>query len=157
MKKLFKSYTSFTRTERIGLLCLCALLIIFIIIRATMSLWVHPVTDTEKEKKLAAAWDTIKRSQPKEVNDTDEKIKIEYKNTTNKNEAPLRDIIDLNTADSATLLRIKGIDPATAGRIVAYRAAHGPFTSIDQLLHIPNLPAATFDILKKHLVINKTR
>ena len=157
MKKLFRSFTSFTRTELLGLLCLSALLLILIAIRATMSLWVHPAMDTEKEKKLMAAWETFKRSQPKATNDSTEKIPNDYQDASDENETPLRDVIDLNTADSATLVRLKGIGPVTAGQIVTYRNIHGPFTSINQLLDIRHFPDATFDILKKHLVISKTK
>jgi competence ComEA-like helix-hairpin-helix protein len=40
---------------------------------------------------------------------------------------------ELNRASAAELERVPGIGPRLAERIVAYRAAHGPFTSHDQL------------------------
>ncbi len=157
MKKPFKSYTSFTRTERFGLLCLSALVIILITIRATMHLWVHPANDTEKEKKLVAAWETYKRSQPvKKMVDTTGKTN-DYQDAFDDNPTPLPNIIDINTADSATLVRLKGIGPVTAAKIVARRQNTGPFTNINQLLEIRRFPDATFKILKQHLVIQKVK
>lgn len=63
MKKLLKSYLSFTRTERIGLVLLCGLLILLIAIRVSMHLCIHPDFDTEKEKKLVTAWEAFKKKQ----------------------------------------------------------------------------------------------
>ena len=157
MKKYIKSYISFTRAERLGLLCLSALLIILIGIRAFMYLWVHPANDAEKEKKITAAWENFKCNQPiVKKAAPDEKVN-DYEDAFDDNATPLPSIIDLNTADSATLVRLKGIGPATARKIVAYRKNTGPFTNIDQLLQIRKFPDATFKILKQHLVIKTTK
>jgi DNA uptake protein ComE-like DNA-binding protein len=150
MKKALRSYLSFSRTERVGLVCLGALIIILIIIRTTMSLWVHPVNDTEKERQLIAAWEVYKRSQPK-TDSTHEKN--DYQDAFDDNDAPLPAIIELNSADSATLVRLKGIGPVTAGKIVARRREKGPFTHIDQLKEVGAFAPETFEILKKHLTI----
>ena len=154
MKKLIKSYISFTRTERIGLVCLCALLIILITVRATMPLWVHPAKNTEKEKRLVAAWETFKRTQSKPVNDTAQK-KNDYQDAFDENETPLPNVIDLNTADSATLVRLKGIGPVTAGKIVARRKKKGPYTNLEQLKEVGVFTVPAFEILKKHLRLSQ--
>ena len=157
MKKLFKSYTSFTRTERMGILGLSALLIILITIRATMHIWVHPKTDPEKDKQLVAAWERFKRSHPPVKTPDTAGTTNDYQDAFDDNETPLPAIIDINTADSATLVRFKGIGPVTAGGIVARRKNKGPFTNIDQLMEIRKFPAATFKILKAHLVIGSAK
>lgn len=157
MKKQLKSYTSFARTERFGLLSLSALLIILITIRATMHLWVHPPNDPGKEKKLAAAWETFKRSQPVPKPTDSTSTVNDYQDANDNNETPLPNIVDINTTDSATLVRFKGIGPVTAHEIVARRQKLGPFTDINQLLEIRKFPEATFKILKQHLVIHKVK
>ncbi len=48
--------------------------------------------------------------------------------------------LDLNTADSAALLRVPGVGPYFAHRIVRYRELLGGFVSTAQLLEIKNLP-----------------
>ena len=44
--------------------------------------------------------------------------------------------IDVNTADAATLESLPSIGPAIAARMIAYREAHGPFGSIEELLRV---------------------
>ena len=154
MKKLLKSYGSFTRTERIGLVALSALLIILLTIRATMHLWVHPAIDTEKEKKLVASWETFKRSQPAIKKDTADD-KRDYVDAADDADIPMPDIININTADSATLVRLKGIGPVSARKIVARRKNKGPFTDVNQLMEVCSMPEATFELLKKHLSVEQ--
>jgi competence protein ComEA len=44
------------------------------------------------------------------------------------------DPVNINSADAATLAReLKGIGPAKAEAIVAYRKDHGPFRSVEEL------------------------
>ena len=48
--------------------------------------------------------------------------------------------VDLNTADAATLAReLKGIGPARAEAIVAWREANGPFRSPDDLVLVQGI------------------
>ena len=152
MRKLFKTFATFSRTERLGLLALSALLIVLIAVRATMHLWVHPASDPEKEKKMVAAWETFKRSQPI-VKKADTSDKSEYVDASDDGTVPLPNIININTADSATLVRLKWIGPVSAAKIVARRTTKGPFTNVDQLLEVCSIPTATFKVLKKHLSI----
>jgi len=54
--------------------------------------------------------------------------------------------IDLNAADAAALAAgIDGIGPAKAAAIVAYRAEHGPFKTVDDLLLVRGIGQATLD------------
>lgn len=61
MKELLKSYPSFTRRERMGLVVLLALLLLLIVVKATMQFWVKPVNDSLQQQKLAAAWNAYKK------------------------------------------------------------------------------------------------
>lgn len=48
--------------------------------------------------------------------------------------------VDINTADAATLAReLKGIGPARAEAIVAWREANGPFKSPDDLVLVQGI------------------
>ena len=82
--------------------------------------------------------------------------KNDYQDAFDENKAPLPNIIDINIADSATLVRLKGIGPVTAGKIIERRNKKGPFTNINQLLEIRHFPEATFELLKKHLVVDSS-
>jgi competence protein ComEA len=48
--------------------------------------------------------------------------------------------VDLNTADAATLAReLKGVGPARAEAIVAWREANGPFRSPEDLVKVQGI------------------
>ncbi len=61
--------------------------------------------------------------------------------------------VALNTASSASLQRLPGIGPALAGRIVAYRQAHGPFSKVAHITKVKGIGAKTLKKLQPHLVL----
>lgn len=50
--------------------------------------------------------------------------------------------IDLNTASASELERLPGVGPVLAGRIASFRADHGPFEEIEDLLDVPGIGEA---------------
>lgn len=62
--------------------------------------------------------------------------------------------IDLNKADSARLLPIRGIGPVLAGRIVRYRAALGGFVNWAQLQQVYGLDSTVIGIMKARFYID---
>src|SRR5271156_6278384 len=109
MKRAAKSYISFTRLERLGLMGLAVLLLILIAIKASMFLWVHPDIDTEKEKKLISSWGTFKQNQSINEHSTPDYTKKDFQDVLDADALP--DSIDINNADSVMLVRLKGIGP----------------------------------------------
>ena len=152
MKKAIRSFVTFNRTERIGLAALCLALVVLLSVRATMALWVHPSTNEEQNKKLITAAQTFQRIQPIIHTDTTAPTTKDYQDRFDEQTTPLPDQIDLNTADSATLVRLKGIGPTTAGKIIARRNKK-PFTNISQLSEVGRIPHKTLELLKKHLFV----
>ncbi len=51
-------------------------------------------------------------------------------------------VLDLNAADAAALDGLPRIGPVLAGRIVAWRTAHGRFSSVDELGEVPGIGPA---------------
>ena len=62
-------------------------------------------------------------------------------------------LVDLNRADSLTLLGIRGVGPAMAGRILAARRRRGRFRSIDDLLEVSGIGPRTLERLRAQVTV----
>nr|WP_313405123.1 helix-hairpin-helix domain-containing protein [Pseudomonas sp.] len=63
--------------------------------------------------------------------------------------------VNLNTADAETLQReLAGIGATKAQAIVAYREAHGNFASVDELLEVKGIGAATLEKNRDKLMVD---
>ena len=62
--------------------------------------------------------------------------------------------IELNGADSLSLIRIPGIGPVLASRIIRYRKLLGGFYTIDQLREVYGLRSANFETLAPYMTID---
>lgn len=57
-------------------------------------------------------------------------------------------IVNLNTGSAAELETLPGIGEVTAGRIIDYREANGPFRSVDDLVHVQGISMKTINALR---------
>jgi len=117
-----------------------------------MFLFIHPVTDNEKQERIKA-WDKLRQNSIEIKAGTTGKNNFIYGNKFNHHHLSDSEMIDINSADSETLVSLRGIGPATASRIIGRRKTIGPFTDINQLLEIPHFPKTYFHIIKQHLII----
>jgi competence protein ComEA len=62
-----------------------------------------------------------------------------------------REKIDLNSADSAALVRLPGIRPVLSSRIIKYRKLLGGFVSAEQLKEVYGLNEETYKLLEKRV------
>lgn len=62
--------------------------------------------------------------------------------------------LDLNRASAAELEALPGIGPALASRILAWRAEHGPFRSLEELAAVPGLGARRAEALRPYLAVS---
>lgn len=53
-------------------------------------------------------------------------------------------LVNINTADAALLDTLPGIGPTLAGRIIDYRAAHGPFAAISDIQNVSGIGPSTY-------------
>jgi len=157
-----KDHFYFTRNDRI-----VAIILLFIIIAANLVR--NPLNRTPGETAfetdtLSHAPDTVRRivyvrdtvRRKWYVRDTVVKYRIETKDTVSNPihkakigpESPL----DLNTMDSTGLVKLPGIGPVFASRIIRYREQLGGFSRTDQLTEIKGLP----DSLMKWFFISDT-
>ncbi len=56
-------------------------------------------------------------------------------------------LVNLNTADQATLETLPGVGPVTAESILAWRTDNGGFTAVDELLEVDGIGEATLEDL----------
>jgi competence protein ComEA len=62
--------------------------------------------------------------------------------------------VDINTASATTLAgAITGVGENKAATIVAYREAHGPFISVDDLSSVKGIGEATVDKNRHNLMV----
>lgn len=146
VKKVFRSYGTFSRKERIGIAALSLLLVALIVVRLSMSYWAGPQPAKEIEVRIRSAQAVYKRSQP-------EKEKEKDYLDAQAVDMDVPDIINLNSVDSATLVLLKGIGPATAHKIIEYRNQSGAFTDVNQIRSLGRFSTETFELLKPHLTV----
>lgn len=71
-----------------------------------------------------------------------------------KNKTPA--LVELNGADSATLVAIRGIGPLTAGRIIRYREALGGFASVEQLQEIQGMTERNYLMIRQQIFVDSS-
>jgi competence protein ComEA len=62
-------------------------------------------------------------------------------------------LVNLNTADQAALESLPGVGPVTATAILEWRAEHGAFSSVDELLEVSGIGDATLAEIAPHVTL----
>ena len=62
--------------------------------------------------------------------------------------------VNINTATVEQLDTLPGIGPVLAQRIVDYRTAHGPFTTIQEITQVPGIGDATLEKIKDRISVS---
>jgi competence protein ComEA len=64
------------------------------------------------------------------------------------------DPVNVNTADAATIAKaLNGVGLKKAEAIVAYRAAHGPFKNVDELVRVDGIGKATVEKVRANVKV----
>lgn len=63
------------------------------------------------------------------------------------------DKLDVNRATQEQLQTVPGIGPALARRIVEWRREHGPFETLEELLHVRGIGPRTLDRIRPYLEV----
>jgi len=66
---------------------------------------------------------------------------------------PEKRLLDVNTATAEELQELMGIGPVLAQAIVDYRAAHGPFSSVDELLAVSGIGEAKLGGIREDVTV----
>lgn len=78
---------------------------------------------------------------------------VETQRAAQEETAPVRVLVDLNTAGAEELDTLTGIGPALAQAIIDYRAEHGAFESVDELLEVKGIGEAKLEGLRGEVTI----
>ena len=62
-------------------------------------------------------------------------------------------LLNLNSATGEQLEGLPGVGPVTAEKILAWRSAHGAFSSVDELLEVDGIGEKTLAQLAPHLTL----
>jgi competence protein ComEA len=66
---------------------------------------------------------------------------------------PVGALVNLNTATGSQLDTLPGVGPVTAQKILDWRAAHGAFSSVDELLEVDGIGEKTLADLAPHVTV----
>jgi len=86
--------------------------------------------------------------------DLDAKKEVTPKIMANTNTVPVQ--VNINTADSASLLALSGVGPHFAQKIIKYRYQLGGFVSPKQLLEIKGLDSVRLQAFSKEILIDSS-
>ena len=64
-------------------------------------------------------------------------------------------LVDLNTADEATLCTLPGIGATRAKEILKYRKEHGGFSKVEELMEVPGIKEATYEKIRDLVMVRK--
>ena len=62
-------------------------------------------------------------------------------------------LVNINSADKEALMSLPGIGESKAEAILAYRAEHGPFPSLSEILNVPGIGQAILDEISSLIVL----
>lgn len=65
--------------------------------------------------------------------------------------APVRVLVNINTATAEELETVTGIGPVLAQAILDYRAEHGDFQTLDELMNVRGIGSAKLDAMRDEI------
>lgn len=66
-------------------------------------------------------------------------------------------LLEINDADSAALVSVRGIGPLTAGRIIRYRNRLGGFSSVRQLAEIKGMYEQNYELISQQICVDSSK
>lgn len=167
MKRLLQAYTSFNRTERLGIIALLVLLMLLLTVRMTMQYSVSPPDDSQKQKELVASWEAFKAKEMKPVPQQDENARLPEEKTqeTKTYSRTQQEVIseqtentlftfDPNTIDSAGLRKL-GLREKTTSIFLHWRAKGKKFYKKEELRKLYTLTEEEYLRLEPYILIEK--
>lgn len=64
------------------------------------------------------------------------------------------ELIDLNSADEDELVKLDGIGPGLAARIIQYREEHGPFEHVSEIMNVSGIGEGIYSKIKDSVTVD---
>lgn len=64
------------------------------------------------------------------------------------------ELVNINAASAESLSGLPGIGEVLAERIIAYREAHGPFTSVEELMRVEGIGEGKLDGIRNEIYLD---
>ena len=80
-------------------------------------------------------------------------LSAEYSGRTAPSELAPGETLNLNSADQKELERLDGVGEKLAKAVIAYRAAHGPFHSVEELTRVDGIGPERLKRLRPYLTV----
>lgn len=170
---MWKDFFFFSRGERSGIVVLCCLIGLMFSVNFCL-----PTQSNEEQRMIQKmreiTKDTVTAAPSKSryiVSDKNQDTTNNQRETYSKRETPKRERVgeksrkrsvsfnydtvrvEINTADTTELKRLRGIGSVLSARIVKYRGKIGGFTSVEQLRNIYGLSQETYEDILPHIWI----
>ena len=140
-RESLRNWFGYSRRERRSTFILLVIIIIVIGVRYLFPTPVNPVKDIPpdllvySEKSVDVEEDTIEIRRQNEVKPARQR----------------KSLLEINSSDSAALVRLPGIGPVLSVRIIKYRNLIGGFVSVNQLKEVYGLKEETFDMISSRV------
>ena len=108
------------------------------------------ITKTETESENSTEIQTTAMiNNSKGTNTTKNKTQKKKSETSASSEKDSDILVNINTADHDTLVKLNGIGDSLADRIIEYRNENGDFKNIEELLNVPGIGEKIFNAIKE--------
>ena len=183
LKQITKAYLTFSRRELNGIIILLSILTVIIIINRTLPLFANTpdpsvefkeeiqafIQEQKKIKDSIATADSIRKAKynyyktaktqrRKETINQNQSQPNYNKSQSNHYQSPSAQmsIVEVNSADTSELIKIRGIGPVFASRILKYRKLLGGYYKKEQLLEVYGIDTAAFNNIENQIIIDTT-
>ncbi len=161
---IVKDYLTFNRMEQRGIFVLLTILFLLVIANEVIPFVVKPkpvdmsgfereVMAFEKEVRIA---DSLEEQGRKSKYIHSKSVAAGGRDSSGNFKPYPKEVfmIELNSADTFELQRLRGIGPSFARRIVKYRERLGGFNDKSQLLEIWGMDTSKYNAIMEHLTVN---
>jgi competence protein ComEA len=157
-----KNWFGFSRRERRATFILLVIVVVIISIRYLFPdsmIAIEDFSGTLSPEEKGAAFLRKDSSNRVKAFSTDQFSRTKFKKTSYiKKSIPQKKVsIDINSSDSATLIRLPGIGPVLSARIIKYRRLLGGFARTEQLKEVYGLTPETFEMIKGRVFADSTQ